>query len=382
MSALLVIKLIEITDLVHEEGKEVKKPYCRFSLTRPHLVDKYKYEDSKTSDVESKEVKGDDHPVWNKKFELPSLFRDDILAIDVFDSVGHLHHSRHLGTAFVPLLKQPRGEKLNLWLPIEEDKAKSGEVHIRLTLKGYEKDPLATEKRVAKEATHAAAGYVGKKAALRIATVALAGTAAAPALPFLAAGATAAGVYNAATKVKAKYNQFYASDPSALLPLKCEIDPVVPKGASTRPIGKLKFFFGSASGLKAMDTNAKGHKTSSDPYARIYLNDYEGKHYRAWETGLQADTLNPEWHIPPWSALYLTGSSLTIAFWDKDLGKKDDFLGVATIQIDKLIAKSSAKEGEEAKAILPLRNKDGEEKGKWGEVRFGFRYTTVSPPSK
>jgi len=251
-----------------------------------------------------------------------------------------------------------------------------------LTFADYVKDPLAKGKHIAKQASHVAVGFVAKKVAMNVATTALAATVAAPLLPFITAGSTILGIYHLKNKIHDKYDAFYQSDPSALLPLECEFDPVVPPGADTSPIGTIEFYFGSAKDLKAMDHIH--NRGSSDPYCRIYLNDYEGKHYRAWQTGLQSKTLNPHWEIPPWSALYLEGSSLTVALWDKDLGRKDDFLGVTTIPLDELFSKNNAVDGDSknCSVTVPLTDKEGEEEGKWGSISFAFRFKTEKCSTK
>jgi len=92
---------------------------------------------------------------------------------------------------------------------------------------------------------------------------------------------------------------------------------------------RLKVTVVSARGLRNADHFLGGGK--SDPYC---VCEIPGKPRSKFQTGVIQNELNPVWNHEAVVAGYVAGDSLTFYVWDKDFGKKDDFLGWAALSTE------------------------------------------------
>eukprot|EP01126_Amoeba_proteus_P015435 TRINITY_DN1696_c0_g1_i4.p1 TRINITY_DN1696_c0_g1~~TRINITY_DN1696_c0_g1_i4.p1 ORF type:complete len:424 (-),score=85.59 TRINITY_DN1696_c0_g1_i4:87-1358(-) len=423
MSGIIHVNLLEASNLIAADRGGTSDPFARFAICRPHNRATYSQRNSKETSFKSKIIKKTLNPTWNEQFDVPSLFRDDILVIDLLDDDGVGRASDPLGSAFVPLLGIARNTNLDMWLNLE--KVPHGKVHVIINLESPVDDPLSEYyemermslaeggEEILKELAMDALEDFAEDALMTCLTAAVATTAAAPVLPFVTAGLTAYGVYGSMVQAKDMYEKAMASDPSALMPIQGDFDLAgldlvastlqipgsetactlisaaskVQKVHSQRkavakkrpnfppPIGLLEIKFGAAQNLKAMDLNMAGKATSSDPFCKIYLREGTGKAYRSWQTGLFAKNLNPVWTIPPWTMLYVANSTLTVSIFDKDFGRPDDFIGMVTIPLHALFERFGAQDGENewTQCRFILCGEDGRENHRLGSLKFSFR---------
>eukprot|EP01126_Amoeba_proteus_P015425 TRINITY_DN1696_c0_g1_i14.p1 TRINITY_DN1696_c0_g1~~TRINITY_DN1696_c0_g1_i14.p1 ORF type:complete len:109 (-),score=7.38 TRINITY_DN1696_c0_g1_i14:219-545(-) len=104
MSGIIHVNLLEASNLIAADRGGTSDPFARFAICRPHNRATYSQRNSKETSFKSKIIKKTLNPTWNEQFDVPSLFRDDILVIDLLDDDGVGRASDPLGSAFVPLL--------------------------------------------------------------------------------------------------------------------------------------------------------------------------------------------------------------------------------------------------------------------------------------
>jgi Ca2+-dependent lipid-binding protein len=158
-----------------------------------------------------------------------------------------------------------------------------------------------------------------------------------------------------------------------------KVEPKVPQDFfnmsaedTEKHVGLFTLNFGSASGLKNMDTIGK-----SDPYTKIYFTDCEGQKVHYFKTHTIDEDLNPIWNCEPITVHYFPGMRLQLKIYDQDPGR-DELEGVADIPFSALFAQSE--DGGDYKLysgdlVSDLKKK---KEGSYGTVKFSYAYISDS----
>merc|ERR1712064_85722 len=88
----------------------------------------------------------------------------------------------------------------------------------------------------------------------------------------------------------------------------------------------------SARGLRGSDWSIRSPSTS-DPYCIVEVQGVPGEKFR---TPVIKKTVDPVWDVSCDLKEYIAGQKLVFNVWDEDWGKKDDFLGKAVLDGDRI----------------------------------------------